>query len=88
MEILEEVGGVESPNYEMIVVMANKINSLKGQLKLDPKFSPIAGEGKKGDGKSLKIPLVLRKSNLHFTIVIGHSILARKDLAKYCNLLI
>jgi len=34
--------------------MATKINSLKGQLKLDPKLSTIAGEGKKGDGKSSK----------------------------------
>ncbi len=57
---------MESPDNEKIVAMATKINSLKGQLKLDPKLSAIAGEGKKGDGKSLKIPLVLRKSNLRF----------------------
>jgi hypothetical protein len=47
--------GAKSPDDEKIVAMAAKINSLKGQLKLDPKLSAIAGEGKKGDGsKSLK----------------------------------
>jgi hypothetical protein len=46
--------GAKSPDDEKIVAMAAKINSLKGQLKLDPKLSTIAGEGKKGDVKSLK----------------------------------
>jgi hypothetical protein len=46
--------GAKSPDDEKIVAMATKINSLKGQLKLDPKLSAIAGEGKKGDIKSLK----------------------------------
>jgi len=46
--------GAKSPDDEKIVVMAAEINSLKGQLKLDPKLSAIAGEGKKGDGKSSK----------------------------------
>jgi len=46
--------GAKSPDDEKIVAMATKINSLKGQLKLDPKLSAIAGEGKKGDGKSSK----------------------------------
>ena len=35
--------------------MAAKINSLKGQLKLDPKLSAvIAGKGDKGDDKKSK----------------------------------
>jgi hypothetical protein len=46
--------GAKSPDDEKIVAMAAKINSLKGQLKLDPKLSAIAGEGKKGGGKSSK----------------------------------
>ncbi len=41
---------MEVPNFKT----SCKINSLKGQLKLDPKLSAIAGEGKKGDGKSSK----------------------------------
>jgi hypothetical protein len=39
--------GAKSPDDEKIVAMAAQINSLKGQLKLDPKLSAIAGEGKK-----------------------------------------
>jgi hypothetical protein len=31
--------------------MAAEIKSLKGQLKLDPKLSAIAGKGDKGDDK-------------------------------------
>ncbi len=46
--------GAKSPDDEKIVAKAAKINSLKGQLKLDPKLSAIAGKGKKGDGKSSK----------------------------------
>ncbi len=46
--------GAKSPDDEKIVAMAAKINSLKGQFKLDPKLSAIAGRGKKGDGKSSK----------------------------------
>ncbi len=46
--------GAKSPEDEKIVAMAAEINSLKGQLKLDPKLSTIAGVGKKGDGKSPK----------------------------------
>ncbi len=45
--------GAKSPDDKKIVAMAAKINSLKGQLKLDPKLSAIAG-GKKGDVKSSK----------------------------------
>jgi hypothetical protein len=45
--------GAKSPNNKKIVAMAAKINSLKGQLKLDPKRSAIAGN-KKGDIKSSK----------------------------------
>ena len=43
--------GAKSPNEEKIVAMAAKINSLKGQLKLDPKLSAVAGKGDKGDDK-------------------------------------
>jgi len=46
--------GAKSPDDEKIVAMSAEINSLKGQLKLDPKLSAIAGKGKKGDGKSSK----------------------------------
>jgi hypothetical protein len=46
--------GAKSPDDEKIVAMAAEINSLKGKLKLDPMLSAIAGEGKKGDGKSSK----------------------------------
>ena len=45
------------PNDEKIVAMAAKINTQKGQLKLDPKFSDIAKdkkEGNKGESKKLK----------------------------------
>jgi hypothetical protein len=43
--------GAKPPNNEKIVAMAAKINALKGQLKLDPKLSAIAKEGKKkGNG--------------------------------------
>ena len=45
--------GAKSPNDEKIVAMAaeNKSLKLKGQLKLDPKLSAIAGKGDKGDDK-------------------------------------
>jgi hypothetical protein len=46
--------GAKSPNDEKIVAMAAEINSLKGKLKLDPKLSAIAGEGKKDDGSKKK----------------------------------
>jgi hypothetical protein len=45
--------GAKSPDDKKIVAMAAKINSLKGQLKLDPKLSTITGN-KKGDVKSSK----------------------------------
>ncbi len=45
--------GAKSPDDKKIAAMAAKINSLKGQLKLDPKLSTIAGD-KKGDIKSKK----------------------------------
>ncbi len=41
--------GAKSPDNEKIVAMAAKINSLKGQLKLDPKLSAIAKDKKKED---------------------------------------
>ena len=41
--------GAESPDGKKIVAMVAKINALKGQLKLDPKLSAIAEEGKKGN---------------------------------------
>ena len=47
----KEKWGAKSPDDKKIVAMAAKINSLKGQLKLDPKFSTIAGKGDKGDDK-------------------------------------
>jgi len=43
--------GAKSPDDEKIVAMAAEINSLKGQLKLDPKLCAIAGKRDKGDGK-------------------------------------
>ncbi len=39
--------GAKSPDDEEIVAMAAEIKSLKGQLKLDPKLSAIAGKGDK-----------------------------------------
>jgi hypothetical protein len=39
--------GAKSPDNKKIVAMAAEINVLKGQLKLDPKLSAIAEEGKK-----------------------------------------
>jgi hypothetical protein len=47
--------GAKSPDNEKIVAMTATLNTLKGQLKLDPKFSAIANEGKKkGDKKDKK----------------------------------
>jgi hypothetical protein len=47
--------GTESPDNEKIVVMTATLNALKGQLKLDPKLSIIADEGKKkGDKRDKK----------------------------------
>jgi len=43
--------GAKSPDDEKMVAMAAEIKSLKGQLKLDPKLSAIAGKGDKGDKK-------------------------------------
>jgi hypothetical protein len=43
--------GAKSPNNEKIVAMAAEITVLKGQLKLDPKLSAIAEEGKKKGNK-------------------------------------
>ncbi len=43
--------GAKSPDNKKIVAMAAEIKSLKGQLKLDPKLSAIAGKGDKGDDK-------------------------------------
>ncbi len=39
--------GAKSPDDKKIVVMTAALNALKGQLKLDPKLSAIANEGKK-----------------------------------------
>jgi hypothetical protein len=39
--------GAKSPDDKKIVVMTAALNALKGHLKLDPKLSPIANEGKK-----------------------------------------
>jgi hypothetical protein len=46
--------GAKFPDDEKIVAMAAKITALKGQLKLDPKLSAIAGEGKKKGNKGEK----------------------------------
>ncbi len=43
--------GAKSLDDKKIVAMAAEIKSLKGQLKLDPKLSVIAGKGDKGDDK-------------------------------------
>ncbi len=43
--------GAKSPDYEKIVAMTAALNVLKGQLKLDPKLSAIANEGKKKGNK-------------------------------------
>jgi hypothetical protein len=40
--------GAKSPGNKEIVAMTAALNALKGQLKLDPKLSAIANEGKKG----------------------------------------
>jgi hypothetical protein len=50
-------GGPNLPTTKKIVAMAAKINSLKGQLKLDPKLSAIAKDKKKdnkGENKGRK----------------------------------
>jgi hypothetical protein len=47
--------GEKSPDNKKIVAMTATINALKGKLKLDPKLSSIANEGKKkGDNKDNK----------------------------------
>jgi hypothetical protein len=46
--------GAKSPNNEKIVAMIAEITALKGQLKLDPKLSAIAKEGKKKGNKGDK----------------------------------
>jgi hypothetical protein len=46
--------GAKSPDDEKIVAMAAKITALKGQLKLDPKLSAIAKEGKRKGNKGEK----------------------------------
>jgi hypothetical protein len=46
--------GAKSPNDKEIVAMAAKITALNGQLKLDPKLSTIAKEGKKKGNKGEK----------------------------------
>jgi hypothetical protein len=47
--------GAKCPDDKEIVVMTAALNALKGQLKLDPKLSTIANEGKKkGNNKDNK----------------------------------
>ncbi len=46
--------GAKSPDNKKIMAMAAKINALKVQLKLDPKLSAIAKEGKKKGNKGDK----------------------------------
>jgi hypothetical protein len=58
--------GANSPDNEKIVAMAAEINAPKGQLKLDPKLSAIAGQGKKGEDKaksSKKKNKITRRAN-------------------------
>ncbi len=51
---LKSKWGAKSPNNEKIMAMAAEITALKGQLKLDPKLSAIAEEGKKKGNKGDK----------------------------------
>jgi hypothetical protein len=46
--------GAKSPDDKKIMAMAAEITALKGQLKLDPKLSAIAEEGKKKGNKGDK----------------------------------
>jgi hypothetical protein len=46
--------GAKSSDNKKIVAMASKISALKGQLKLNPKLSAIAEEGKKKGNKGDK----------------------------------
>jgi hypothetical protein len=47
--------GAKSPDNKKIVAISAALNALKGQLKLDPKLSAIANEGKKkGDKRDKK----------------------------------
>jgi hypothetical protein len=46
--------GAKSPDNKKIVAMAVEITALKGQLKLNPKLSAIAKEGKKNGNKGEK----------------------------------
>jgi hypothetical protein len=46
--------GAKSPDNKKIVAMTVALNALKGQLKLDPKLSAIANEGKKKGNKKDK----------------------------------
>jgi hypothetical protein len=46
--------GAKSPDNEKFVSMTAALNALKGQLKLDPKLSAIANEGKKKGNKKDK----------------------------------
>jgi hypothetical protein len=46
--------GAKSPDDKKIVAMAAEITALKGQLKLDPKLSAIAKEGKRKGNKGAK----------------------------------
>jgi hypothetical protein len=47
--------GAKSPDNKKVLVMTAAFNTIKGHLKLDPKLSAIANEGKKkGDNKDKK----------------------------------
>ncbi len=46
--------GAKSPDDKKIVAMTATLNALKGQLKLNPKLSAIANEGKKKGNKKDK----------------------------------
>ncbi len=47
----KELWGAKSPDNKKIVAMTAALNTLKGQLKLDPKLSAITNEGKKKGNK-------------------------------------
>ncbi len=63
---MKELWGAKSPDDEKIVAMTAALNALKGHLKLDPKLSAIANEGrKKGDNKNKK----KKNKRIHLTNV-------------------
>jgi hypothetical protein len=60
--------GLKFPNNKKIVAMAAEITALKGQLKLDPKLSAIAEEGKKKDKQVGKYTYNWCKHHMAWTV--------------------